>query len=247
MLPDESISHLVHSFWLLENKTGKAISSTVLPNGMVDMTLMKPKEGNWEILLRGIDPMPSQVTIEADTQLFAIGFTVLAVEYVFGQSIKEVRNEGIPVSTDFWQFDEDDLSSLESFCTKATQRIKTRSVADIDSRKKRLFALIDASHGTMPVKELSENAYWSSRQINRYFNQQVGISLKTYCRILRFGTSFKHISEGNLFPEQPFTDQNHFIKEIKKYAGVTPKALRQNKDDHFMNMVAIKKLPPKNG
>jgi len=85
--------------------------------------------------------------------------------------------------------------------------------------------------------------YWSSRQINRYFNQQFGISLKAYCNILRFGASFKHISEGKLFPEQNFTDQNHFIKEIKKYAGVTPKELSKNKNERFVNITAIKNFP----
>lgn len=89
--------------------------------------------------------------------------------------------------------------------------------------------------------------FWSSRQINRYFNQQFGISLKTYCNILRFGSSFKPISEGILFPEQNFTDQNHFIKEIKKYSGVTPKELSRNKDNRFMDIAAIKKLNTKNG
>ncbi len=80
-------------------------------------------------------------------------------------------------------------------------------------------------------------------QINRYFNQQFGISLKTYCNILRFGASFKHISEGKLFPEQNLADQNHFIKEIKKFAGVTPKVLSKNKDDRFVNISAIKNFP----
>jgi len=83
----------------------------------------------------------------------------------------------------------------------------------------------------------------SSRQINRYFNQQFGISLKAYCNILRFGASFKHISEGQLFPQESFTDQNHFIKQIKKYAGVTPKELSKNKDEQFIDMVSIGKLP----
>ena len=243
ILPDNSISHFVHSFWMLENKTGKDIPSTVLPNGMVDMTLMKMNSENWEILVRGIDTMPSQVTIIADTKMFAIGFRLLAVEYLFGNSIKDVLNKGKNISNDFWQFEEGDMNSLENFCNKATQKIKTISTESIDSRKKKLFELIYSSHGSMTVKELSEKVYWSSRQINRYFNQQFGISLKTYCNILRFGASFKSISEGKLFPEQNFTDQNHFIKEIKKYAGVTPKELSKNKDDHFINITAIKKVP----
>jgi AraC-like DNA-binding protein len=135
------------------------------------------------------------------------------------------------------------MTSLESFCNRATQKVKTISTKNIDSRKKKLFELIYSSNGSMPVKELSEQVFWSSRQINRYFNQQFGISLKAYCRLLRLGSSFKHISEGRLFPEQAFTDQNHFIKEVKKYAGVTPKELSKNKDDRFMDITAIKNFP----
>ena len=242
-LPDNSISHFVHSFWMLENKTGKDIPSTVLPNGMVDMILMKMNSANWEMVVRGIDTMPGEVTIKAGTKMFSIGFRLLAVEYLFGKSIRDVLNGGKNISNDFWQFQDSDMNSLENFCNKATQKIKTIFPESIDSRKKELFELIYSSHGSMTVKELSEKVYWSSRQINRYFNQQFGISLKTYCNILRFGDSFKHVSEGKLFPEQNFTDQNHFIKEIKKYAGVTPKELSKNKDDRFINMTAIKKFP----
>ena len=88
-LPDNSISHFVHSFWFVENNTGKDIPSTVLPNGMVDMILMKMNSENWEMMLRGIDTMPSQVTIIAGTKMFSIGFKLLAVEYLFGKSIRK--------------------------------------------------------------------------------------------------------------------------------------------------------------
>jgi AraC-like DNA-binding protein len=242
-LPDPSIAHFVHSFWMLENKTGKDILSTVLPNGMVDMILVKINPKNWEIVMRGIDTIPSQVTIAAGTILFSIGFKLLAVEYLFDNSIKDVLNKGKVISNDSWQFDKGDLSSLKKFSKKATQKIKALSPENIDSRKQQLFELVYTAHGSMTVKELSEKVYWSSRQINRYFNQQFGISLKVYCNILRFGASFKHISEGKLFPEQNFTDQNHFIKEIKKYAGVTPKELSKNKDERFVNITAIKDFP----
>jgi len=242
-LPDYSISHFVHSFWMLENNTGKDIPSTVLPNGMVDLALMKMKAGNWEMFLRGIDTEPSQVVIEKDTKIFTIGLKLLAVEYLLGDSIKDVLNEGRNFTNDSLQFEETDLDSFENFCNKATQKIKTIFPKNIDSRKKKLFELIYSSNGSMPVKELAEQAFWSSRQINRYFNEQFGISPKAYCNILRLGASFKHISEGKLFPEQNFTDQNHFIKEIKKFAGVTPKELSKNKDDRFIDITAIKNFP----
>ncbi len=75
---------------------------------------------------------------------------------------------------------------------------------NIDIRKRKLFELIYSSKGSISVKELSEKVFWTSRQINRYFNQRFGISLKAYCNILRFRESLHHIKEGELFPEIKF-------------------------------------------
>ncbi|WP_426483773.1 helix-turn-helix domain-containing protein [Flavobacterium sp. 2] len=246
LLSEDSISHFVHSFWMVENKSGKDIPGTILPNGMADMTLMKMNSEDWEISIRGLDTMPGQVIIAKDAKIFSVGFKLLAVEYLFGDSIKDVLNEGKIIPNDFWQFEEFDTESLENFQKKVTQKINSISIKPIDERKKKLFEVIYSSHGTISVKELSEKVFWSSRQINRYFNQQFGISLKEYCKILRFGSSFKDLSEGKLYPELNFTDQNHFIKEIKKYSGVTPKELSKNTDERFMDILAIKKLPPQN-
>lgn len=244
LLPEDSISHFVHSFWMVENKTGREIPGTILPNGMVDLTLMKMNSEDWEMSIRGLDTVPSQVKIAKEAKIFSVGFKLLAVEYLFGDSIKDVLNEGKIIPNDVWQFEENDTESLENFRGKVTQQINSISSKNIDNRKKKLFELIYSSNGTITVKELSEKVFWSSRQINRYFNQQFGISLKEYCKILRFGSSFKDLSEGKLYPELNFTDQNHFIKEIKKYSGVTPKELSKNTDDRFMDILAIKKLPP---
>src|SRR6185369_12569420 len=124
-LPDNSISHFVHSFWMLDNKTGKDIPSTILPNGMVDMTMMKMKSGKWELFLRGIDTELSQVVIKKDTKIFTVGLKLLAVEYLLDNSIKDVLNEGRKLTDEFWQFDDRDLKGLKSFCKKAAQKIKS--------------------------------------------------------------------------------------------------------------------------
>lgn len=73
-LPDSSISHFVHSFWMLENNTGKDIPSTILPNGMVDLALMNMGSQNWEISIRGLDTVPSAINIPVATKMFSIGF-----------------------------------------------------------------------------------------------------------------------------------------------------------------------------
>src|SRR6185369_7402853 len=136
-LPDNSISHFVHSFWMLDNKTAKDIPSTILPNGMVDMTMMKMKSGQWELFLRGIDTELSQIVIEKDTKIFTIGLKLLAVEYLLGNSIKDVLNYGKNITEDLWQFEERDVKDLKSFTKKATQKIKSFPIEPIDNRKKK--------------------------------------------------------------------------------------------------------------
>lgn len=242
-LAGKDISCFVHSFWMLENKTGKDLSSTVLPNGMVDLTVMHtPREG-LRVLLRGIDTEPARVVIERGARIFTVGMKLLAVEYLLDTSIKDLPREGIPFPNARWQFDDRDLGDLESFQAAAAEKIRSTSISLIDNRKEKLFDLIYTHKGGIQVKELARQTFWSARQINRYFNQRFGIPVKAYCNLLRLGASFRQLSEGRLFPEDHFSDQNHFIKEVKKYAGVTPKELSKNEGGRFIDITAIGSLP----
>ncbi|MET0244429.1 MAG: AraC family transcriptional regulator, partial [Flavitalea sp.] len=97
-----------------------------------------------------------------------------------------------------------------------------------------------SSAGQKSISELSEHSFWSSRQINRYFNDWFGLSLKAYCNILRFRESFTEISKGNLYPSQNYSDQAHFIKDVKKFAGVTPGELNRTDQGKYIQISTLK-------
>jgi len=204
---------------------------------------LQPASAPLKIILTGLETAPKQRSILPRTFFFDINFKPLGVEYILHTSIADLLNAAKEFENNSWSFNAEDLKDFDAFYNKASNKLNELLPMQIDERKRKLFELIYSSNGEMSVQEISEKVFWSSRQINRYFNEQFGISLKAYCNILRLGASFKHISEGKLFPEQNFTDQNHFIKEIKKYAGVTPKELSKNKDDRFIDITAIKKFP----
>jgi AraC-like DNA-binding protein len=63
--------------------------------------------------------------------------------------------------------------------------------------------------------------------------------LKAYANILRFRASFEQLHRGELYPEQNFADQSHFIREVKKLSGVTPKELNKNKNDRFIQFSVL--------
>jgi len=237
--PEDPVAPFVQSFWMLENDSMNDIPSTVLPDGIVDLILFRSASDPFKMVLRGIDTEPSQVVIAAGTRMFAIGFKLPAIEYLFHAPIAGSLNGAGTLSNEFWQFGPGDLEDFGRLCEKATWKIRSVPTEGMDSRKKNLFDLIYASNGSLSVKTLSEEVYWSSRQINRYFNQQFGISLKAYCKILRFRASFEHIRQGKLFPEQNFFDQAHFIKEVKKLSGVLPKELKENKNGRFLQFTTL--------
>lgn len=238
--PANELLAFVESFWMLGNFSGADKEIVVLPDGRVDVFFMyAPNTKSFHTVLMGLEVAPKTMILQAKTLIYAISFKLLAVEYLLGDSISDVLNKAKALPDDFWSFSKKDFSNFDSFCTKATTKITERIPASIDERKRNLFKLIYASNGTFLVNDLSKQVFWSSRQINRYFNQTFGLPLKTYCTILRFRASFEHIKRGRLFPEQNFADQAHFIKEVKKLSGVIPKELKQNQNDRFIQFSTL--------
>lgn len=239
--PDKSLADFVDSFWFLHNLSGSDKETTGLPDGLIDISLFRSAAEPFRITQLGGLTQHEQAVIPAGCLIFCISFKLPAVEYILGEAISDIVNSGKILPAGFWGFTENDLLDFDLFVKKATQKIRSLLPEEIDERKRRLFELIYAANGAVTVKELSGKVFWSSRQINRYFNRQFGLSLKAYCNILRFRASLEHIAKGQLFPEENFFDQTHFIKEIKKFSGVAPKELSQNKNGRFILLSAIKK------
>lgn len=238
--PEESISDFVESIGMFQNLSNQPKEVVVLPDGRIDLFFMQTAPGPFHVILIGLETYPEQRSIPPQTLTYVISFKPLAVEYILKAPISQFLDSAKVLPDDFWDFNTDDLKDFDAFYKKAVKTIKALLPKENDERKHKLFKSIYASNGEMSVKELSEKAHWSTRQINRYFNQQLGLSLKAYCNILRFRASLQHIAHGKLFPELNFTDQNHFIKEIKKFSGVVPKELSKNKDDRFLLLSILK-------
>ncbi|WP_285056588.1 helix-turn-helix domain-containing protein [Pedobacter ginsengisoli] len=234
------LADFVESIGMFHNPSNGPKEVVVLPDGRIDLFFVKSGHAPLQVMLIGLETEAEQRSIPPQMLVFAISFKPLAVEYLLKVSIAGFLNSATDLPDDFWGFTEADLMDFDVFYKKATEKITTLLPQETDGRKRMLFNLIYASKGEMSVKELSEMVSWSSRQINRYFNQQLGLSLKAYCDILRFRTSLEHIAQGKLFPELNFADQSHFIKEIRKFSGVVPKELSKNENDRFVLLSVLK-------
>ena len=238
--PDRSLADFVESLGTFYVPSGKAKEVVVMPDGRIDLFFSQSLSAPLQITLVGLETVPEQRSIPPQTHNFVISFKPLAVEYILHTSIADILNSAKEFHAGCWNFTAGDLKDFDAFYKKASQKITALLPSAIDERKHKLFALIYSSNGEMSVKELSQKVFWSSRQINRYFNAQFGLSLKAYCNILRFRASLEHIAQGKLFPELNFTDQTHFIKQIKKFSGVVPKELSKNENDRFVLLSVLK-------
>lgn len=82
------------------------------------------------------------------------------------------------------------------------------------------------------VREIAAGTCYSQRQLERIFREGVGMSPKTYLRLLRINRSMRLLRPGASLAETAqeagYFDQSHFIRDFKAVCGVTPGAYLQN-------------------
>lgn len=234
--PSGSLLNFIACFW--EYRTGALpLEHTIIPDGYFDL-IVEFADGQLQLVkLTGVWTEPVDVSIPPSTTLFGIRFKLLATEYLFHEEIKSILNTSKELPFNFWNCTTYSIHDFEKFVADISNRLahSIKHLSEIDSRKLRLFDLIYTQE-TFTVAEIAESVFWSSRQINRYFNQQFGFPLKTFLNIVRCHTTYKAISEGDLTPNDHYFDQAHFIKEIKKHTGTTPGTLSQNENVRFLQL-----------
>ena len=78
------------------------------------------------------------------------------------------------------------------------------------------------------VRDLIEQTNYSYSTIERYFRNDTGLNPKKFLSMLRFKRVIEEINDSantdwfHYIEKYNFHDQNHFIKEVKKYSHFTP-------------------------
>ncbi|WP_343249397.1 helix-turn-helix transcriptional regulator [Diplocloster hominis] len=99
-------------------------------------------------------------------------------------------------------------------------------------------ALISNSHGQIKMKEVVHQSCYSERQLGRLFLTQVGMSMKSYARLVRFNYVLEHIQTSpcffaNVSQQAGYFDQAHFDKDFKAITGVSPQKYMKTMSDFY--------------
>jgi AraC-like DNA-binding protein len=125
------------------------------------------------------------------------------------------------------------ITSLNSIFIEAIEK-NSKSSSVIES------SLITASNtsGIITIKDLASAEYISERQLNRLFNEYIGMSTKMFLRLVRINNTINLLKATNYNLSDNaqilgFYDQSHFIRDFKAICGVTPKSFLKNMSDFY--------------
>jgi AraC-like DNA-binding protein len=102
--------------------------------------------------------------------------------------------------------------------------------------------LITSSNGLTSIKELERKTGYSKRYLDMLFKNHLGISPKTLASMNRFQHFYNNFRQREMHLTletdiyNMYYDQNHFIKEFKRYTGLTPTRFSKINNDfgrHF--------------
>lgn len=92
--------------------------------------------------------------------------------------------------------------------------------------------------GIITVSEIADHTSYCVRQLNRTFNQYLGMSMKAFSRLVRINNSFHLLNEqsntlNTISDTLGYYDTSHYVKDFKIVCKITPQKYRDNMSDFY--------------
>ncbi len=234
-VPHKSISNLVGLFWFSKASPEKIYE--ILPDGCIDV-VFELLAAHTHCLVFGTTTQKQEFAVKPEADYFGIRFQPGMARHFLTFSANELTNNYLPLES-FLGVVRDQLFEAGSFKNRLaliensilnkirTQNIKT---APVDYA----VQLIQNSKGNVGLEYLSSQCNLSIRQLQRVFIEDVGVTPKTLCRImriraaideLRFAREIREINLAELAIDLHYSDQAHMCRDFRLLAGCTPTSL----------------------
>jgi AraC-like DNA-binding protein len=246
-LPHPSLQDHVKCFWIMERDyTPEHPAEDVTPDAFIELivnlgapyilqTEGAPDREMPRAILVGLQSKPLIFRCEGTVKLVATRFYAWgALPFLAGRA--RGLNKVLATLGREWEdlaariepsVREDDYDSAVAIVEDhLIERLLTATVdlKKIQSAAKMLYL----QKGRFRVAELAEHCHLSSRQLQRQFQEVVGVPAKTLARSIRFEEIRKLLmldpdqSLTTLTYEYGYADQAHFIRDFKEFADRTP-------------------------
>jgi len=241
--PSPELEDFIDSYWEHKNLKDSPNKLTIFPDSFFKLIFYLVDRKIVAYFLTGLWPKETEIIIPPQATVYGIKFKILAPEYIFQQEIASLLNTHIELDLSFWDIDNYKFDDFQLVIDHFESTIITILAQnnEVEGKKLQLTQLLDKMEGHITAEEVSNQIVWSNRQINRYLNKYLGVSLKTYLNIQKVYSSYIQIREGRFHPDKGYFDQAHFIREVKKHTSKTPKELHKRQHDRFIQLKNIQK------
>ncbi len=264
-LPHSALRPFVRCYWILKSQTQSLKPELFIPDGYADLIFnygqtyrraeFKP-ELNWLEIPSShlVGGRRETVLVGNSSNLDLIGvklnpYGLWALTQIpsadFFRQIASFELLSIPFLSELEQriFD----ASGESEKIQVLERFLSAKILPFALKHQevqRASQIIVDTNGSINMKKLSEAVNLSSKGLERLFEKYVGMPPKVYSGIIRFKKLLQAIKQNprdgkHLYLDFGYYDQNHFIKDFKRFMGTTPTAYGCGKllaDDKFFTL-----------
>lgn len=246
--PSEVLKPIIDRYWSVEyDGDSDAPAEPVLPDGcpeivfnLADRFQRIPAHGEVETQATAIvsGQLRRRILIRPTgrVSLFGVRFRPHAATELFGVAMSSLTDQVVPLSDVIGEVSDEmesriaESGSFEDRVVMIEHALAARlgSWNGETSLAAGLIRMISDSGGRMSIRQLVDMSGVGERRIERIFGKHVGVSPKTFTRIVRFSGVVRSIeaadSYGLLDTALSFAyyDQSHMIHEFNEFAGTSP-------------------------
>ena len=252
--PSKGTSHLLFCFFefTIEGSSPAPIPHEVFPDGCVSLMYRRnEKLGINLLLLKGLSLETFHVDVFADDIHWGVKLSPAACEKILRCDPKDVPTQPI--------FDSRILphltTNLSDKLTKCNSFKESMSIfedvlqsldiskTEVDKKISNAVKLIEEYNGEAKISAIAEAVELSTRQLERRFRQNSGLTPKQFSRVCRLRATAINLIESdmnwaNRAAEMGFTDQAHLTRELTSLTGRSPKSFeKQIKDIDYDELI----------
>lgn len=230
--PGPELISCIAYYWEFSSQLSIPSQYQVVPDACVDLILNINSKGP---ILISLSPISLEsFPIQPGDRWFGIRFLPSGIRRFFKMDLGEIKSQTSPFHEIFPK-ESKELEEILRISNSFFNRIKTCDLYFSELLKKkdletdpRIQTSLQEIYSDFqkPTEKLGFQI--SSRHLRRLFSENIGLSPKEFAKVLRFQTVLRHWKEnGSLDIVEGFYDQSHFIKDWKKFTGLTPSSLRK--------------------
>jgi len=242
-IPDDDLSDYLDGLWVqeLEADSDNTVSLKVLPGTSAvicvqyrSLVQQDDETTYYRSAITGLQTMSHKYSVHGPVGTVVARFTPWGAATVLHPPMREFSDMHVHMHDVFSLVNVERMEDQVACATSAAQRanilqqfIRVHCNRRADKLVIHASQALRQSGGQISVSALARQIGLSERQLERRFIDQIGISPKTFARILRFQSVVQQRKNGKRWLDAAidsgYFDQAHLVNDIKSLTGLLPR------------------------